>query len=429
MLTHLFTGFASPLPLVGMKRIPTNFCHPERSEAKSKDLHSLGSTTNANGRPGAPSPALSLPKGLAFETWVRSVCLATLFVLPLTLHAQTTHAEQPLGTVKTDGAEVSGLVSVSNGKATIGNNGAVTAGAQAAVIALARGGEVHVCAGSAVHLSQTSTQARKPPMMMAVDRGAVEIHTSAEKTDAILTPDLRFELSDAAPLDLRIRVVPNGDTCVDNSGKDAPMLHVTETFGDATYFIRPGQRVLFEHGSLREVVDHESSSCGCPRGDSLVLAGKGKKGDGKVPEVVKQNPFPEAVSQGLQPPAPPPAAPPGEVHTQVSSTLNYSGATNSASGPPGQTTTAADVAAGAAAAGDNTAAGTTANATAASGAASTTPASTTTAANAGAPAPPSSELPNTGVHVEQAAPPPAGPNPFKAIGRFFQRLFGVHPSS
>jgi hypothetical protein len=424
VLTHLFPGFASPLPLVGIKRITTNFCHPERSAAKSKDLHSLGNSLNENGNPGAPR--------LAFETWVRSICFATLFISTPTIHAQNTHAEQPLGSVKTDGAEVSGLVSVSNGKATIGNNGAVTAGAQAAVITLARGGEVHVCAGSAVHLSQTSTQARKPPMMMAVDRGAVEIHTSAEKTDAILTPDLRFELSGAAPLDLRIRMVPNGDTCVDNSGKDAPVLHVTETFGDATYFIRPGQRVLFEHGSLREVVDHESSSCGCPRGDAQVLAGKGKKGDGKVPDVVKQNPFPEAVSQGLQAPAPPTAVPQGEVHTQVSSTLNYSGATNAATGPPGQTITAADVAAGASAATDGNGAATAPNAAGVSAneAATTAPtATTTTAANAGAPAPPPADLPNTGVHVEQAAPPPAGPNPFKAIGRFFQRLFGVHPSS
>ncbi len=312
------------------------------------------------------------------------------------------HAQQGIGTLKTEGAEITGLVSVSNGRATLGNNGAVAAGVQATDIDLKRGGAVRVCAGSAVHLSQPAMQASRPPLLLALDRGAVEIRTNAGKTDSILTPDLRFELSDGAPLDLRMRVVPNGDTCVDNAGKDAPVLHVTETFGNGAYFLRPGQRVLFEHGSLREVVDHESSSCGCPRGDAVVLAGKGKLGNGKVTESAKTNPFPEAVSQGLAPPTPPQPAPVGEVHTQVSSTLKYDGVANAVSGPPGETTTAASIAA-----------------------TSFSPAESSTAPAAVPPTVPPAPA-ATNVHVTEAAPPPAGPNPFRAIGRFFQRLFGVH---
>ncbi|WP_074653679.1 nuclease [Terriglobus roseus] len=320
--------------------------------------------------------------------------------------ATTIHAQAPLGSLKTEGAEVSGMVAVSDGRATIGNSAAVTAGALPAQISLKRGGEVKVCAGSAIHISQTTMTIAKPPLMLALDRGAVEIHTSAEKTDSILTPDLRFELSGAAALDLRIRVVPSGDTCVENVGKDAPVLHVTQTFGDATYFIRPGQRVLFERGSLREVVDHEANSCGCPRnGDNLVLAGKGKHGDGKIPEAVRTNPFPEAVSQGLVRPDTP-QAPVGEVHAQVTSQLSYSGETGTASGPPGQTTTPADVAA--------------VSAPPAIPAATVT-SQTPTPANR--PAPPAPDA--TDMRIESAAPPPAGPNPFHAIGRFFRRIFGV----
>ena len=314
------------------------------------------------------------------------------------------HAQAPLGSLKTEGAEVSGMVAVSNGRATIGNSAAVSAGTVPAQISLKRGGEVKVCGGSSVHISQPTMATAKPPLMLALDRGAVEIHMAAEKTDSILTPDLRFELSGAAALDLRIRVVPSGDTCVDNAGKEAPVLHVTETFGDATYFIRPGQRVLFEHGSLREVVDHEANSCGCPRnGDNLVLAGKGKHGDGKITEAAKANPFPEAVSQGLVKPETPPA-PVGEVHAQVTSQLNYSGETGAVSGPPGQTTTIADVGAAA------TATPLPASAPVVSPTASS-PASTAPAA--------------TEMHVERATPPPAGPNPFRSIGRFFRKLFGV----
>jgi len=50
-------------------------------------------------------------------------------------------------------------------------------------------------------------------------------------------------------------VTPSGDTCVENLGKNAPVLHVTEQFGVGGYFVKPGQHVLFEHGSVREVVD------------------------------------------------------------------------------------------------------------------------------------------------------------------------------
>ncbi|MEK6397685.1 MAG: nuclease [Terriglobus sp.] len=300
------------------------------------------------------------------------------------------YAQQQLGTVKTQGNEVSGLVTVSNGNAVIGNSGAVTTGVQPADVTLNRGGTVKVCSGSAVHLSQTTINVARPPLMVALDRGAMEVRTNAGKMDSILTPDLRFELSDGAPLDLRIRTVSNGDTCVENAGKEAPVLHVTETFGDATYFVRPGQRVLFEHGSLREVVDHESSSCGCPKADDLVLAGKGRLGDGKITEAAKAHPFPEAVSQGLQQPEQPQLAPVGETHTRVNSTLTYNGATNTVSGPPGQTVTAADV----------IPAGT-----------STTPAPAKQAAD---------------IHVASTKPPEDGPHPFRAIGHFFRKLFGVH---
>jgi len=307
----------------------------------------------------------------------RALLSAAIFFFALQAPAQTS-----LGSVKTQGNEVSGLVTVSNGTAVIGNAASVAAGIQPAEVALKRGGTLVVCTGSAAHLSQSSMSVARPPMLLALDRGTMEVRMNAEKTDGILTPDLRFELSGAAPLDLRIRVVPNGDTCVDNAGKDAPMLHVTETFGDATYFIRPGQRVLFEHGSLREVVDHESSSCGCPKPDALVLAGKGRLGDGKVPD----HPFPEAVSQGLQQPEAPQSAPVGETHTRVNSTLRYDGTTNTASGPPGQSTS-----------GDSL------------------------AAAVQPPAPSAQDI-----HMAESRPPEKGPNPFRAIGHFFRKLFGVH---
>lgn len=219
--------------------------------------------------------------------------------------------------------QVSGLVHVSQNRAEIQNNGTVTAGPQTAEITLARGGKVAVCSSSTVHLTQSNSDVS--PLMLSLNRGAFEVHMSATAQDVILTPDLRFDLSNAAPLDLRIRVTPNGDTCVENRGKDSPVLHVTEQFGVGGYFVNSGQRVLFEHGSVHEVVDRESSLCGCPA-PTQVLAGNSR------------HPFPEAVSQGLEQPQVP-QAPMGEVHTQVSATVVYNGNDSKPASPAPASTT------------------------------------------------------------------------------------------
>ncbi len=320
-------------------------------------------------------------------------------------------AQQALGSVGTQGVEVGGTVTVSGGRAVIANNGSVTASGQAADVTLARGGSVKVCTSSSARLSQAVADVAKPPLLMALNRGGMEVHTVAQSNDVILTPDFRFQASDSAPLNLQIRLVANGDTCVDNSGKDAPIIHATEAFGTGAYFIRPGQRVLFEHGSLRDVVDHETSSCGCPKTEPLVLAGKGKRGDGKVTEAARTNPFPEAVSQGLQQPVVP-QAPPEEAHVQVSTTLNYSGTANTVTGPPGEITGATSPIAASAATGSSGAGGAPSTSGATSPALSGPPASAAPAQS------------STRATVQEAGPPPAGPNPFRSIGHFFRRLFG-----
>jgi hypothetical protein len=49
-----------------------------------------------------------------------------------------------------------------------------------------------------------------------------------------------------------------------NAVVNAPYVLVTSVFGDGDYRVQPGQRVMFEHGSMREVVDNEKEPCGCP---------------------------------------------------------------------------------------------------------------------------------------------------------------------
>jgi hypothetical protein len=166
---------------------------------------------------------------------------------------------------------------------------------------------------------------------------------AATTRDVVMTPDLRFTMRGDGPLDLQLRVTRNGDTCVENRGAQAPVLNVADQFGEAAYELRAGQHVLFEHGSLKEVVDHESSSCGCPSEQTTSVAdallhsagsGNSTAGDAATPaKPAEEHPFPAAVSAGLAPEAAVPQAPAGAMHTQVSATLSSNEGTDSLAGP------------------------------------------------------------------------------------------------
>jgi hypothetical protein len=259
-------------------------------------------------------------------------------------------AQTPIGTVSTLDATVTGASPMGNDRALLGMNGTVVAKDHVAYVQLFRGGSVKVCATSGVHLTSgvpaaggaaaaakatvsgsAAPEAAPPlapaPLMVALDRGAMELRMAAVPGDIVMTPDLRLSFSGEGSLDVHIRVTRNGDTCVENrvAGLGGhPELRAGSLFGSETYAVLPGQHVLFEGGSLREVVDNESSPCGCPEAPVKVpeaAAPNAAKAPAAQAEV--QHPFPAAVSQGLAPAPPVPQAPPGVTHTQVATTLVY----------------------------------------------------------------------------------------------------------
>jgi hypothetical protein len=260
------------------------------------------------------------------------ICELSFFFTALSM----AQAQQSIGTVGVQDATVAGALEVSNGRAILVGNTTVTARDRVAEIALNRGGSVKVCATSGLHLTAgknadaaaVSIPAVSVPLMLALDRGAIEVQMAATTRDVVMTPDLRFTMRGDGPLDLQLRVTRNGDTCVENRGAQAPVLNVADQFGEAAYELRAGQHVLFEHGSLKEVVDHESSSCGCPPEQTMSVAdallhraAPGEVATSEKP-AAEQHPFPAAVSAGLAPPTAVPQAPAGAPHTQVSAALS-----------------------------------------------------------------------------------------------------------
>jgi hypothetical protein len=330
------------------------------------------------------------------------MCVVTL----LFVVCARSQAQQPIGTVGVQDATVSGALEISNGQAVLVGNTTIRAREHATDVTLSRGGEVRVCSTSELHLTAGKATSGPAPLMIALDRGAIETRMAALQSDLVMTPDLRFTMRSAGLLDLRIRVTPNGDTCVENRGSTAPSLNAADQFGQSSYELKPEQHVLFEHGSLKEVVDHESSPCGCPSEPVVSVADSGATsstpatpGATVSPNVAEeQHPFPAAVSAGLAPPSTVPQAQPGAVHAQVSTAMTY-------------------------------------NAEEGASVSGSAPASTSMANPPGPSAPQSSgsqsqQQPSTAnppADAAQAPPPPPAPsggNVFHSIGHFFKRLFG-----
>src|ERR1700677_3715423 len=184
-------------------------------------------------------------------------------------------AQQPIGRTSATEVQVSGAVDISHGEMQLGNGSAITAGEQAVKITLQRGGSLRLCSTSSVHLAKDRSvdDPASSALMMALDRGAIEARYAVGKySDVLITPDLRILISGPGQAELSIRVNTKGDTCIDNHGADAPYVTVSSQLEGGAYRVLPDQRVSFQHGSLREVVDHEPEPCGCPATPSVHVA-------------------------------------------------------------------------------------------------------------------------------------------------------------
>lgn len=174
----------------------------------------------------------------------------------------------PIDTSNADqAATVSGAMQVTQGKAIIATSGSVTSGARTTSVVLPRRGVLRVCASTTVKLaSDASVPAGETPgLMMAIDHGAIEASlATGRNSDILLTPDFRILIGGPGAADVKVRLGQHGDTCVDNPGANAPYVLVSSVFDGGAYRVQPGQRVMFQHGSLNEVVDQEKEPCGCP---------------------------------------------------------------------------------------------------------------------------------------------------------------------
>lgn len=228
-------------------------------------------------------------------------------------------------------AVVTGALQVMGGKALIAANGTVTAGATTTDVVLPQRGTLHVCASTTVKLAADSSvpPSEAPGIMMAMDHGAVEASfATGRNADMVLTPDFRILIGGPGMDNVKIRLGQGGDTCVDNPAGNAPYVLVTSVFDGSVYRVQSGQRVMFQHGNVHEVVDQEKEPCGCP----------------PAPVQVQGNDFPLAQSEGLAPiTTNPSGSPRGSKAVPATQPLVYNpGDLASSSGTPSPQTSATD---------------------------------------------------------------------------------------
>jgi hypothetical protein len=254
-----------------------------------------------------------------------AIALPVLAQIPPTTPAQA--AQTGLGSggpiaivaLNAEGADasVTGALEVANGQAIIAASGSITSGAHTTNVTLPHRGVLRVCAATTVKLAADSSipADESPGLLIAMDHGAIETSfATGRNADVLLTPDFRILIGGPGSSELKVRLGRDGDTCIDNSGANAPYVVVTSSFESGLYRVQPGQHVMFQHGSLHEVVDQEREPCGCP----------------PPPAKINGNEFPLAQSEGLAPTPAPAIAPaqPDAATPQTAPPLVAANATN-----------------------------------------------------------------------------------------------------
>ena len=197
----------------------------------------------------------------------------------------------------------------------------VTAKDHTAPISLGRGGTVRVCQTTVLHLTREHRRrlVRRAAAVLARPRS----HRDPDQRHAERCHhDPRSALHRAQRRARSICACGSPATATPAwtiAARTRPRWPSPTPSANAMYELAPGQHVLFEHGSLREVVDHETSPCGCPDekgmsvADALLIAPITTSAPKTPPPPPAPQPAPQVpppVVVSVAPPVTPVAAPP-----------------------------------------------------------------------------------------------------------------------
>jgi hypothetical protein len=184
----------------------------------------------------------------------------TIALATIAAFSSGARAQNPVGQIFASDATVKGSVELASGGAKVMSGSTVAAGDATAILKLDRGGEIKVCPHTTMSVA-TSQSGRD--LMLGINSGGLETHYTVSATaDAIVTPDFRILLAGPGRFDFAIETGKSGDTCVRALPGNSSSLIVSELMGDATYQVKPAERLLFRNGKLADP-DHGAADCGC----------------------------------------------------------------------------------------------------------------------------------------------------------------------
>jgi hypothetical protein len=171
-------------------------------------------------------------------------------------------AQKPIGEVRATDASLKGNVIMGKDGAVLTSGSQVQAGSLPAQIKLARGGDVTVCPNSSVTVNASKTG---DELMFAMSNGTLETHYKLPaRSDAVLTPDFRIQLSGPGTFHLAVDIRKNNDMCVESLPGNTSAAIITETFGDGTYQLQAGKSVVFHNGKVDGATENAAADCRCP---------------------------------------------------------------------------------------------------------------------------------------------------------------------
>lgn len=225
-------------------------------------------------------------------------------IVALAAVASAAQAQNSVGQIFASDATVKGSVTLAAEGAKVMSGSTVAAGDATAVLKLDRGGEIKVCPHTTMSVATSQTGR---DLMLGVNNGGLETHfTVSASADAIVTPDFRILLAGPGRFDFAIESGKSGDTCVRALPGNSSSLIVSELMGDATYQVKPAERLVFRNGKLADP-DHENATCGCV----------------SAPPVLRAEAPPPQPSASPNPPPKPEAKTEAPVHVEVDAPFVY----------------------------------------------------------------------------------------------------------
>jgi len=237
---------------------------------------------------------------------MRLPVLIALVAVASSAGAQDSASPASIGQIFASDATVKGAVALAAGGAHVMSGSTVSAGDATAVLKLDRGGEVRICPHTTMTVASSQTGR---DLMLGINAGALETHyTVSASADSIVTPDFRILLAGPGRFDFAIESGKGGDTCVRALPGNSSSLIVSELMGDATYQVKPAERLVFRNGKLADP-DHDNATCGCVSSPPVLRA--------------ENRPPPEPVPVAPQPPVAELKPVEAPVHIQVDAPFVY----------------------------------------------------------------------------------------------------------